>query len=316
MRSIKTGQSISVFSPATVANVGCGFDVFGFALKQPGDTIHLKITNQPGVNLKKINGTSELPLSTDKNTLSAALSAMLRHLNADFGVEVVLDKNMPLKSGLGSSAASAVGGVFALNQLLKPKLSRELVLQFALEGEKIASGSNLHIDNSAACLYGGFILVKSKSKHEIISLPVPDDLFCVIIHPKIEINTSDSRDSLPQTVPLASASDQWANTAALVAALYERDYDLLRSSVTDTIIEPIRSKKIPYFDLLKNTASNAGAVGFGISGSGPSMFALAKSHKEAVCIQDVLAKIYSENEIAFDIFITEINTTGPLVLGD
>lgn len=314
--STQLNKSISVFSPATVANVGCGFDVFGFALSDPGDIIHLKTTIQPGVHLKKINGTSKLPLSVNKNTLSVALLAMLRHLNAEFGVEVVLDKKMPLKSGLGSSAASAVGGVFALNQLLDPKLPIELILKFALEGEKVASGNNIHIDNSAACLFGGFILVKSKQKLEIISLPVPDDLYCVIIHPEIEINTLDSRKSLPQTILLSKATDQWANTAALVAALYRADYNLLRSSINDPIIEPLRSKQIPYFDFLKRGALKAGAVGFGISGSGPSMFALAESSDNAFIVHDVLSQIYSKKNISFDTYISKINRNGPVILGD
>jgi homoserine kinase len=305
---------IRIFSPATVANVGCGFDVFAFALDKPGDEIHLSVKSDPGVEIVEITGNSSLPFDIHKNTASVSISAMLDYLNADFGIRISLHKKMPIKSGLGSSAASAVGSVFALNQLLESKLPNDILLKFALEGEKIASGNNIHIDNSAACLYGGFVLVRSEDPIDIISIPVPECLYCVIIHPQIEINTSESRKMLPKNVSLLQATIQWSNTAAVVAALYESDFELLKRSITDPIIEPARAKQIPDFYGLRDAALNSGAVGCGISGSGPAVFALAKSYESAIKICDKITSYYEPNNIPFETFVSKINSSGPKII--
>lgn len=312
---IKQGHDfIRIFSPATVANVGCGFDVFAFALNIPGDEIHLSIKSGTGVEIGEITGSSSLPLDINHNTASVSVSAMLRYLNADFGIRLSVHKKMPIRSGLGSSAASAVGSVFALNQLLESKLPNDMLLKFAIEGEKIACGKNIHFDNSAACLYGGFVLVRSENPLDVISIPVPESLHCVILHPQIEINTSESRKLLPEQVSLVQAITQWSNTAAVVAALYKSDYELLKRSITDPIIEPARAKQIPYFYGLRDTALNSGAVGCGISGSGPAVFALADSYESANTICDKMTGYYKPNNIPFETFISKINHLGPKIL--
>jgi homoserine kinase len=305
---------IQVFSPATVANVGCGFDVFAFALNEPGDEIHLSVKPKPGIDIIEITGNPSLPLEISRNTASVSISAMLNYLNADFGIRLSLHKKMPINSGLGSSAASAVGGIFALNQLLDSKLPNDILLKFAIEGEKIASGDNVHYDNSAACLYGGFVLVRSEDPLDIISIPVPKSLYCVILHPQIEINTSESRKILPENVSLHQATRQWSNTAAVVAALYESDFDLLKRSITDPIIEPARAKQIPHFYGLRDTALEAGSIGCGISGSGPAVFALAKSYESAVTICDKITSYYKSNNIPFQTFVSKINDSGPKII--
>jgi len=305
---------IRVFSPATVANVGCGFDVFAFALEKPGDEIHLSVKPEPGVEIVEITGNSSLPLDITKNTASVSISAMLDYLDADFGICLSLHKKMPINSGLGSSAASAVGGIFALNQLLDSKLPNDMLLKFAIEGEKIASGDNIHFDNSAACLYGGFVLVRSEDPVDIISIPVPKSLFCVIVPTQIAINTSDSRNMLPKNVSLPQATKQWSNTAAVVAALYESDFELLKRSITDPIIEPTRAKQIPHFYGVRDTALKAGSIGFGISGSGPAVFALADSYKSAIAIRNKISTYYKPNNIPFETFVSQINSSGPKII--
>jgi len=307
-------QSVTVFSPATIANVGCGFDVFAFAIDQPGDEVSLSITSKPGVEINEIKGSSELPYDIKKNTVGVSVSAMLGYLNLDIGISISLHKKMPIRSGLGSSAASAVGGVVALNYLLQKNLSNELLLEFATEGEKISSGDNVHLDNTAACLYGGFVLVRSKSPVDIISIPVPDNLHCVILHPKIEINTLESRKLLPEMVSLSDATKQWGNTAAVISALYESNFDLLQKSISDPIIEPERSKNIPYFNEVKDVAINAGAIGYGISGSGPSIFALSESKEIANHVSGEVSRYYQSTQVPFEIYVSKINKSGPRII--
>jgi homoserine kinase len=312
----QTSDRIKIFSPATVANVGCGFDVFAFALDEPGDEILLSVKSIPGVEIKEITGNSALPLDISKNTVSVSILAMLDYLKTNIGISISLHKKMPIRSGLGSSAASAVGGVFALNHLLKTELSNEILLQFAIEGEKIASGKNIHLDNTAACLYGGFVLVRSENPIDIVSIPVPENLYCVILHPHIEINTSEARKLLPDKVSLSKATTQWGNTAAIIAALYESDFDLLKRSVTDPIIEPARAKHIPQFNGLKDVALKSGAVGFGISGSGPAVFALASSNEVALHICQKISTYYKTSQVPFKTYISKINSSGPRIIQD
>jgi homoserine kinase len=307
-------KNIRVFSPASVANVGCGFDVFAFALVQPGDEIRLALKGEMGVKIRKITGIPSLPMEAERNTAGVSLLTMLKYINADFGIDMEIHKKMPYKSGLGSSAASAVGSVFALNQLLDLNLSNETLLKFAMEGEKIASWNQVHLDNIAACLYGGFILARSQNPIDIISIPVPDNLYCVILHPHIEIDTSDARQILPKIIGLAQAVEQWGNTAAVISALYQKDYDLLKRSVSDNIIEPIRARQIPFFYELKEKALELGSLGCSIAGSGPSVFAFTESRGSAESVGIGMTRFYKQKNIPFDTYVTKINTDGPRVL--
>jgi homoserine kinase len=311
---IEPGKKICIYSPASVANVGCGFDIFAFALSAPGDEIHLTLKKERGVKISKITGIPSLPTDPQKNTAGVSMLSMLEDIGADFGVVLEIHKKMPFKSGLGSSAASAVGSVFALNRITGLNLSNETLLKYAMAGEKIASFNQVHLDNISACLYGGFILARSQNPVEILKIPVPENLHYIILHPHIDIDTSEARQILPQLIKLSSAVEQWANTAAVMTALFKEDYDLLRRAITDNIIEPIRAREIPFFQELKETALATGAVGFGVSGSGPSVFALAKSAEEAESIRQALSRCYLTKDLPFDTYLDRINTEGPRVL--
>jgi len=308
-------KTIKVFAPASVTNVGCGFDVMGFALEYPGDEIILKLNGKKGVSISKITGDKKkLPLDPAKNTAGRSLISMVEQLQFEKGVEVEIHKKMPLESGLGSSAASAVAGVFALNKILDEPFNKKQLLDFALEGEKLTCGGTSHADNVAACLYGGFIIVRSISPIDIININTPKNLFCTIVHPQIAINTADTRKILKKHILLSDAVKQWGNVAGLVAGLILDDYDLIGRSIQDVIIEPIRSLLIPGFDEIKKAALNEEALGCSISGSGPSIFAFSKSYQSAVNIGNAMKQVLKSIDIQNDLYISKINQTGPKVI--
>jgi homoserine kinase len=304
-----------VFAPATIANVGPGFDIFGVAVNSPGDEVEVSVTGQPGIRIVEITGDQNLlPKEAERNTATVSMLSLMNELDLDKGLDVKIHKKMPIGSGMGSSAASSVAGVCALNALLSESLGKDILLNHALEGEKISSGGAIHLDNIAACLYGGFILVHSKEPADIIELPVPDNLKCVVIHPQIEIKTSESRKLLKKDTSLSSAVIQWGNIAGMVAALYRNDLSLLSRSLIDVIAEPVRSILIPEYDKMKSKALELGAIGFNISGSGPSVFAFCDSDEKAQIIGTSLQEILNERQIRNDLYITEINKNGPKVL--
>jgi homoserine kinase len=308
-------KKVHVFAPATVANVGSGFDIFGFALNTPGDELILQVTRQPGVQITRITGEGgTLPYAAEKNTAGGSVLAMLQSLQAEFGVQMELHKKMPIGSGLGSSAASAVAGIYALNCLLQTPMSREELLPFAVEGEKIASGTSVHMDNIAACLYGGFILVRSRKPLDIVSIPTPEDLCCTIIHPRIEIKTSMSRKMLRNQLPLETAITQWGNVGGMIAALFKKDYELLSRSLKDVVAEPVRSILIPYFQEMNDLAMHTGALGCSIAGSGPSVFALSAGEKQAEKVGSALHDFLSVKKIEHDLYVSAINGEGPRVI--
>jgi homoserine kinase len=308
-------KHIRVFAPATVANVGSGFDIFGFALKSPGDELSLRVSSEPGVIIRKISGDQKrLPYDPDKNTAGRSVSAMLKAIRADFGVQIELHKKMPIGSGLGSSAASAVASVYALNCMLKKPLDFDALLSFAIEGEKIASGAKVHLDNIAACLYGGFILVRSRNPRDIISIPTPEDIYVAVIHPCIEVKTSVSRQLLRDQISLETAITQWGNVAGMIAALFKNDYALLSRSLKDNVAEPVRSFLIPYFRELNNLSLKNGALGCGIAGSGPSLFSICIGENSAQKIGIALTKFLDERKIENDLYISPINREGPRII--
>jgi homoserine kinase len=264
-KKLKAGEvkrEISAFAPASVTNVSCGFDILGFAIDYPGDEVILRVTDEPGLKIVKITGDEgRLPLAPEKNTAGLSLLSLMNHLKFPFGIEMELHKKMALGSGLGSSAASAVASVFAFNELLGAPLNRKELLYFALEGEKLTCGGTPHADNVAACLFGGFIIVRSLSPLDVVNVETPENLFCTIIHPHIEINTADTRKILRKQILLSDAVKQWGNVAGLVAGLMQKDYQLIGRSLQDVIIEPIRSILIPGFNEVKAAAIKAGALG-------------------------------------------------------
>lgn len=301
-------KKIRIFSPATVANVSCGFDVLGFCLDTIGDEMIVRMTDKKGIHITKIEG-YDLPYEAKKNVAGVSALALLEVAQPNFGFEIEIYKHIKPGSGIGSSSASASGSVFAINELLGKPFDKTQLSHFAMKGEALASGCE-HADNIAPGIFGGFTLVKSLAPLEILQLPTPSDLFVTIIHPQIEIKTSVARAILPTNIPLKNAIKQWANVGSLVHALHTNDYELIRRSLQDVIVEPHRSKLIPHFDAVKLAANNVGALGCGISGSGPSIFALSKGIDIAKTVEKAMKTIYSETQIRFETYISKINSEG------
>ena len=306
-------NSIKIFAPATVANVSCGFDALGFAINTIGDEMILTKTTEKGVKISKIEG-AELTFDSTKNAASVVTLAMLDKANADFGVDMQIFKKVKPGSGLGSSASSAAGAAFATNELLGKRFTKLELTEFARLGEKTACGSPI-ADNVAAAIYGGFILVKSYEPLEIVKLPVPDELWVAIIHPQIEVKTEDARNVLNPTVSIADAVRQSANLAGLISGLYTDDYQLISRSLIDVIAEPYRKKLIPLFDEVKEAGLQHGALGIGISGSGPTIFGLCKGEKIASNVAKAMEKVYQNSTIDFNIYVSKVNTEGVKIVG-
>lgn len=304
-------KEVRAYAPATVANVACGFDIFGFALERPGDEVVVRLTEAPGVSISAITGDKGvLPLDPAKNTAGVAAMKMLEHLNIQQGVEIEVHKKMPLGSGLGSSAASAAGCLAALNHLLGGRLSTKELIPFAMEGERVACGA-AHADNVAPALMGGFVLIRSYSPLDIIKIPSQVALYCTILHPHMEVRTEDSRKLLGNEVSLHKHVQQSGNAAGLVVGLMLGDVALIRNSLQDVIAEPKRSPLIPGFDEIKAAGLAAGALGVSISGSGPSIFALSLTQKDAEIIAEAMFRRCS---VRSSLYISKINDQGPVIL--
>lgn len=262
----------------------------------------------PGIQITRITG-QDLPLKVNKNVAGVAATAMLEHTELEYGFEIEIEKNIKPGSGIGSSAASAAGAVWGINALLGRPFSNLELVQFAMEGEKLASGA-LHADNVAPALLGGFTLVRSYEPLDIVKIPSPERLFVTIIHPQIEIKTSDSRKILKTKITLADGIRQWGNVGGLIAGLYTDDYQLIGRSLVDHIIEPTRSILIPGFEDLKEAAVGAGALGCGISGSGPSVFAFSEGESIANETASSMKAVYNNLGVDFDIHVSSINREG------
>ncbi|AFU67143.1 homoserine kinase [Psychroflexus torquis ATCC 700755] len=301
-------KEIRIFSPGTVANVSCGFDVLGFCLDTVGDEMVVRISSEKGIRITKIEG-FDLPFETHKNVAGVSAQALIADLKPDCGFEIEIYKFIKPGSGIGSSAASAAGSVFAINELMGKPYTKTELTRFAMKGEALASQSE-HADNLAPALFGGFTLVKSLCPLEILKLPIPDELYATIIHPQIEIKTAEARAILPKSVPLHDAITQWSNLGSLVHALHNGDYELLQRSLHDSIVEPYRSKLIPHFEDIKLATLASGALGIGISGSGPSIFALSKGEKTAKEVEDAMRKVYTKTAIQFETYVSKINSKG------
>jgi len=305
-------EELRIFAPATVANLSCGFDVLGTCLDNVGDEMSIRKNDLNQIRITKITG-QELPFETDKNVAGVAVKALLEKLGTNQGFDIEIHKKIKAGSGIGSSAASSAGAVFAVNKLLEEPFTLKELIPFAMEGERLASG-NAHADNVAPALLGGFCLVKSYTPLEIIELPCPPELRVVVLHPLIEVKTKDSRALIKLNVSLQKAVSHWGNLGAFVSALYTEDYGLLGRSLKDEIIEPVRSILIPFFDDLKEIAIENGALGFGISGSGPSVYAMCKGQKSAEKVKEAMQLFYQEKGIDFDLHLSKINTDGIKIL--
>ena len=315
-REIKQRQeernAVHVFAPATVANMVCGFDVLGFALEEPGDEVLMRRVDNPGVHLVSVTGDDgRLPREAEKNTVSASVMAFLRYIDsADVGIEIELHKHMPIGSGLGSSAASTVAGLFAVNTLLGNPLSRQELLPFAIQGEELACGHG-HADNVAPALLGGITLIRGYDPLDVVALPAPPELYASVVFPHVDVPTRDARQMIRAKVALKDAVTQWGNIAGLVAGLFTSDYDLIGRSMHDVLIEPTRAILIPEFYEMRKLAMEGGALGFGISGSGPSVFAFAKSKDTARHITTVIQAHLDNHGIESNGYVSGINNEGP-----
>ncbi|MGE5458512.1 MAG: homoserine kinase [Methanococcaceae archaeon] len=308
-------SSSKVFAPASISNVGPGFDSFGFAIDQPGDIIEVYASNSKGVRIRNISGDQgRISKNIAENTASVGALSILRKIKADFGVDIVIRKKMPFCSGLGSSAASAVGAVFAVNELLKKKLTLNELIYHGLEGEKITSGNHAHADNVAPALFGGFTVVRSLEPMEIVRLPFPEELFCLVIFPHIEIKTEYARKILPKNISLRTAVRQAANSASLIAGILTRDFPLMSHSMTDYLAEPVRAKLIPCYEELKSIILSYKALNFNISGSGPALFSFFEK-KDIFDLAGAAARKFFKNaSVKGTIFPTKVNNQGPKII--
>jgi homoserine kinase len=305
--AVKPGTSVKVFAPATIANIVCGFDVLGLALNDPADEMQLTISDTPGIRIGHID-TFDLPLIPEQNVAGVSLIELMQELDHNYGFELLINKNIKPGSGLGSSAASAAGVVVAANHLLGNIFSKEDLVRFAMAGEKLASGVK-HADNISPAIYGGVTLIRSIFPLDIISLKAPP-MFVAVVHPQIEVKTSDAREILRKEVLLKNAIKQWGNIAGLVAGLLNGDYGLISRSLEDVIIEPVRSMLIPGFDDVKKRSIDAGALGGGISGSGPSIFMLCEERPTALKVEKIMKDIYESTGLKYHTYVTTINNEG------
>lgn len=300
-------QEVSVHAPATVSNVVCGFDCLGFAIREPYD--EMTVRRIPERTVRIINRDDfGLPTDPEKNVAGVTLLAMLEAAGADFGFEVEITKHIKPGSGIGSSAASSCGAAVAANRLLGDRFSGLELTEFAMEGEKLASGAR-HADNVAPCIFGGFTLVRSTEPLDVVQIGFPA-LYVTVIHPQIEIRTADARAILPKEVPLKSAIRQWGNLGSLVAGLAQGDHSLIARSMEDVIVEPVRKTLIPKFDEIKTSAIDAGALGGGISGSGPSMFMLSQTRETAEAVERSMHRVFGETGIEFNTYVSDISADG------
>jgi homoserine kinase len=303
-------KHVKVFSPATVANLVCGFDVLGLCLHEPYDIMDVTLLEESKIIVRSADG-YPLPEDPAQNTAGAPLIEMIKEVDGNIGFEVLIHKRIKPGSGVGSSAASAAGAVVAANHLLGNRFSKEQLIQFAMFGEKVASGVK-HADNIAPCIYGGVTLIRAIFPLDIIPLTAPN-LYVTVVHPQIEVKTADARAILKQNVLLKDAIKQWGNVGGLVAGFLKEDYDLIGRSLEDFIIEPVRSMLIPGFDELKKRCKAAGALGGGISGSGPSVFMLSKEENTAQQVAQIMAEVFTRLGIDYHTYVTKINTEGVMV---
>jgi len=298
---------VIVKCPATVANLVCGFDILGLALGDPYDIMEITLLDVPKVIIHNRDNYN-LPTEPEKNVAGVVLLSVMEKVGKNIGFEIIIEKHIKPGSGIGSSAASAEGAAVAANYLLENIFSTDEVVQFAMNGEKLASGVK-HADNIAPCILGGISLIRSIHPLDIVSIPAPD-LFVTVVHPQIEVRTSDARQILKQQVLLKDAIKQWGNIAGLVAGFMKNDYELIGRSLEDVIIEPVRSILIPGFKEVKTKCKDAGALGGGISGSGPSVFMLSKNEDTANAIESEMKEVYERIGIEYNTYVTTINKKG------
>lgn len=307
-------DQVKVFAPATIANVACGFDVLGLALDYPGDEAVVKKTDSNKIVITACHNAENLPLEADQNVAGVAVQALLDKLGSNQGFEIELTKGVKPGSGIGSSAASSAAAVIAANELLGNPFTRKELVEFAMEGERCATGV-AHADNVAPSICGGFTLVRSYEPLDVIKIESPEELWATVIHPQLEVKTRDARRVLKGGIDLSKAITQWGNVGGLIAGLYSKDYDLIGRSLVDVVIEPIRSILIPGYEKVKKATLEAGALGCSISGSGPSIFGLSKGEATANKVKEAMAEVYTQFGVDFEIHVSKVNSEGAKIIG-
>jgi homoserine kinase len=303
----------TAFAPASVGNVAIGFDILGFAVDALGDRVSVKRRSEPGVTISAVRGIAgELPLDPEKNTAGRALLALYEAIKPPFGLEMEIEKGIPLGSGLGGSAASAVGAVVAANALLDTPCTKLELLKFAMQGEAVASGS-LHVDNISPSLFGGLVLTVGIEQPRVKQIPVPQEVRAVIVHPHMFLSTKQARAILRRTVDLSDFVWQTANLAGFISGCYTNDLDMIRASLEDVVIEPQRQALIPGFQDVRQAALSAGALGCSISGAGPTMFAWALESNATAVVAAMRAQ-FAARSIDIDEWIVPIETTGARIV--
>jgi homoserine kinase len=306
-------NKVTAFAPASVANVAIGFDILGFSVDALGDRVTLTRTAKPGVVIKSIRGVVEdLPLDADKNTAGQALLALIAERKLSFGFEMEIEKGIPLASGLGGSAASAVAAVVAANAMLDEPMTRTELLKVAMEGEAVASGSR-HADNISPSLFGGLVLTVGIDNPRVKQIPVPEVIHAVIVHPHLQVSTKQARAILSRTVNMSDFVWQTANLAGFISGCYTNDLDLIKASLEDVIIEKQRQVLIPGFMDVRAAAMDKSALGCSISGAGPTVFALCLE-RDTRAVRDAMVQAFANHSIGTDKWIVAVQSGGAHVV--
>jgi len=306
-------SAIRVFSPATISNLGSGFDIIGFPIENVGDTLKVEKNNTSRVLITEITGYRDIPDDPEKNVASFAVMKMLEKINSKQGFNIEIHKEVMPGSGIGSSASSSTAAVVGVNELLGRPFSQHELVELAMDAEGMASGGK-HADNVAPAILGGITVIRSYKPFDVIRIEPPEDLWCVLIHPQMEIKTELSRRILPDTVELKDAVTQWGNVAGLVAGFYTADYDLIGRSMEDVIVEPVRAELIPGYHKVKKAALENSALGCTISGSGPSVFALCKGEERALQVKKAMSYSYKDENINYNMYHSKISNKGTDIL--
>jgi len=304
-----TDHKVTVFAPASIANVSCGFDIFGFAVENLGDTVEVRFNDTGKIIIETIEGAEGLPFAPEQNVTTVAAKALLDEVGEKRGVTFNIKKTVMPGSGLGSSSSAAVAGAFAVNELLNKPFSKRELLKFAGVGEQLAS-NQLHFDNVAPSLLGGFSVVRSNKEMDVLSIDYPSDLKIVIAHPQVVVKTKQAKRMLGRTMSISNAVIQFGNVAGLVLGLSSKDYNLIGRSMVDMLAEPVRSTLIPLYNEAKQATLEAGAIGTNIAGSGPTIFSFCKGEESAKAVLDAIKKVYSTSELKVNYYISNINPEG------
>ncbi len=298
----------TVFAPATIANLGCGFDVMGMALDEEGDVLEMSMSEGDGLNIANACSVP-LPEDKEKNVITPVVQAFLKATGRKAQIDITVKRKIYPGSGIGSSAASSAAAAYGMNELFgRPYTPQELVV-FAMEGERLACGS-AHADNVAPAIMGGAVLVRGYNPLDVIQLPVPDNFYCSVVHPQIVVTTKQAREVLPTQIPLQTAVRQWGNVGGLVAGFFSGDIKLIGRAMHDEVAEPFRKAFIPGFDQLKARLLNAGALAMNISGSGPSVFALSDNKATADIVGVIMWEHFAAQGIASETFVMKVSQNG------